>query len=478
MRKITLFYFLAFVLLPLGLLAQKQGYKIKIQFPAKKNAQFYLATYYGRANTVYKKDSVLLDAKGGGVLEKDTPITGGLYMLLEKSTNKHSEFVLNNGDELEIKSKTANFEHDMVVSGSEDNKIFAEYKTFLRDFDKETKAKEKKLAEAKDARDSSMARIMLQEQFDKLKAYRSQTSQMYPDAMLASVFQMLEEPDVPPGPHFKEDGTTVDSGFAYRYFKQHYWDAFPFSDDRVIYSPIYHEKIDKYFKKILVPNPDTIAAKGMWLLEKTAQSPELFKYTMWYINRFIWQSEIMGMQQAIIPIAEEYYNDRSTVFWLEKDEDYDKMMKKILVMKPSIVGNMAHNLPLENRQGQAVNLLEVPGDYLMVVFWAPDCGQCRKELPRIDSFFDASLKKRGDIKLVAIKTEGDSSVYDKFIADKGLEKNWTHLNDDKRQSNFRYWYDVEATPTLFMLNPERKIIGKRFNFEDAEKIIEFDKKNQ
>ncbi len=153
-------------------------------------------------------------------------------------------------------------------------------------------------------------------------------------------------------------------------------------------------------------------------------------------------------------------------------------MKKILVMRPSMIGNTGQNLLLKNREGKDVHLHDIPSDYLAMIFWAPDCGHCRKELPKIDSFYHEHKEDFEDIQLVAIKADGDSSLYDKFILEKNLEEGWLHLNDDDRRSNMRYYYDVETTPLIVLLNPERKIIAKKITFEDIFKIINRDKKSK
>ncbi len=457
-------------------LAQKTGYAIDLQIKSLANQKVYLAHYYGRGNTVYKTDSVSLNDKGAGKIAGKNSIVGGLYLILDTANGNFVEFVLNDGDQLKFRSKASDFRTDALVTGSQDNEDFNSYQQYLKNFDKEKITIEQKFNTAKNSEDSAAVQKEIYDHIKKLNKYRSTFYESHPESFVATMFGAIYEPEIPSETHYLEDGT-VDSNYNYRYYKKHYWDRFPFHDERIAYSPVYHPKLERYMEKMVLPSPDSVSKEALWLLDTTDAAPELFKYTLWFENSFIWSTKIMGLQEAIIPIAEKYYQDPTNTFWLDS-AGYEKMMKKIVVMRPSMLDNIGNNLKLENRQGETVMLHDISGDYLAVIFWEPDCGHCRKEVPKIDSIYKSAPDTYKEIQLVAIKGGGDSSVYDRFIAEKGLEEGWIHLNDDKRQSNFRYYYDVESYPTLIVLNPERRIIAKKFNFEDILNIIEIDKKKR
>lgn len=453
----------------------KKGYEIQIKIKnAKDQPTYYLAHYYGRALTVYKTDSVKLNSNGVGTLKSNEKIIGGLYLLLKKDNSAFAEFILNPGDKLKFTADNEDFTDGFEISGSEDNKIFLEYKEYLKGFEQDRNKILARLAQAKTAADSAKVTDALKDNYKVLNEYREKVYNMYPKSFVSKMFGAMYEPETP-SPSYKllPDGS-VDSAYGYYYVMKHYWDRFPFDDERVAYSPIYHDKIQRYFEKLVMPIADSVSQNALWLLDTTSSADELFRYTLWYVNSFIWTSKIMGVDAAIIPIAEKYYQDPKNVFWTDS-AGYEKMMKKILLMKPSQIGSIGQNLELKDRKGNKQMLHDIPAEYLVMVFWAPDCGHCRKEMPKIDSFYRAQENDFNGIQLVGIKTEGDSSLYETFIEENHLTDHWILLDDDLRKSNMRYFYDVETTPMIIILDEKRKIIAKKINFDDILNIINFDK---
>jgi hypothetical protein len=44
--------------------------------------------------------------------------------------------------------------------------------------------------------------------------------------------------------------------------------------------------------------------------------------------------------------------------------------------------------------------------------------------------------------------------------------------DPSNASFFRYYYDIFSTPTIYMLDKDKKIIAKRIGAETVEKILQ------
>ena len=63
----------------------------------------------------------------------------------------------------------------------------------------------------------------------------------------------------------------------------------------------------------------------------------------------------------------------------------------------------------------------------------------------------------------------------KFIKEHGLfNEGWTHAHDPKGGNQFRYMYNIESTPLILVLDPNKEIIAKRINIDDIKNLIEFD----
>ncbi len=56
----------------------------------------------------------------------------------------------------------------------------------------------------------------------------------------------------------KHPGGKYDSMYAYRYYKDHYWDGVNFYDDRLSKTTFFDGKIDKYFTQLVYPDADSV----------------------------------------------------------------------------------------------------------------------------------------------------------------------------------------------------------------------------
>src|ERR1043165_8299639 len=103
MKKLLLF----FVLLAgiAGAASAKDGYKITLKFTDMdlKDSLVYLAHYYGKPlPTIYKLDSGKFDKNNTAVIDSKEKLVGGIYILLLSDHKTFFEFLLENGDEMNI----------------------------------------------------------------------------------------------------------------------------------------------------------------------------------------------------------------------------------------------------------------------------------------------------------------------------------------------------------------------------------------
>jgi thiol-disulfide isomerase/thioredoxin len=156
----------------------------------------------------------------------------------------------------------------------------------------------------------------------------------------------------------------------------------------------------------------------------------------------------------------------------------------------NIVGEPAAELALLDKDDRPKNLYGIVSPYTLVVFWDPDCGHCREQVPLIDSLYKAGWNKKG-IKLVGVlvdtirtdqsKWPAVKAKWTEYINEHKLTE-WVHLyqpfvmrEEERRKNipNFRQNYDVYQTPTIYLLDKEKRIIAKKITPEQVQDFIEF-----
>lgn len=452
----------------------KDGYRIQVKFKGTTDSMVYLAHYYGKPlPTIYKTDSARIGKDGCVVLTSKEKTLGGIYMLLLSDMKTYFEFLLDNGDDMSITSDVTKLPEGITFKNSPVNDQFQGYVSFLKGFSERQQELDKQLKEAKNSADTTRVKEKMIAASKELINYRRDYIKKNPNSLLASIFGALEIPQVPEGDHFLPDGKK-DSLFAYNYYKSHYWDGFNFKDDRLVITPIYDQKLDEYMNKLVVPVEDSVIKESDMLLAKTRGQEELFKYTLWFLTRNAENSKIMGMDRVFVYLVENYYM-KGDASWLN-NEELGKYYDRAAKIAPNLIGRVAPEIKMIGLDGKEHALSDVKSKYTVVVFWDPTCGHCVKEIPALDSMYNAVLKDKG-VKVYAVRTEGEEKVWREFIEKNNL-KDWTNVYDPEHKSNYRSMYDVYSTPVIYLLDDKKIIRGKRLDHSNIIDVINMLEKKQ
>lgn len=446
----------------------RNGYRIQVKFTDVKDSIAYLAYYYGKAlPTIYKADSVKLDKNGVAVFKSDSTALGGIYMVLLSDKKTYFEFLLNNGDDFSVTATASKLPNGLVFKNSPENDRFQEYVKFLQGFGSRQQSLQSELSAAKSASDTETVRKKMVESGKELVEYRRKYVAQYPGTLLSAIFNALETPQVPESKHLLPDGS-VDSNFAYTYYKNHYWDKFDFTDDRLIHTPLFDAKLDEYMNKLVIPYPDSINKEGDMLLAKARGRKELFKYTLYWLARNAETSKIMGMDQSFMYFVENYYM-KGDAYWLDA-EALNKYIEAAQKIAPNVIGNVAPDIVMKDVNGKKARLYDVKAKYTVVLFWSPDCGHCVTEMPKIDSTYRAVLKNKG-VKMFAVRTEGTDQQWKDFIKKNNMDE-WTNVYDEDHTSDYRSKYNVYSTPIIYLLDEKKIIRGKKLDHTNILSVIE------
>ena len=117
-----------------------------------------------------------------------------------------------------------------------------------------------------------------------------------------------------------------------------------------------------------------------------------------------------------------------------------------------------------------VCLDNIESDYTILFIYDPDCGHCKKATPKLvdfEKFMDYGIS------VYAVSTtvhDSAQSQMARVYKSKGLEKFYNVAG----YSIIVAWnnYDLSATLAVFVLDAEKRIIGKRLGVEQIEQFIQ------
>lgn len=476
------------------LLVSSVGFSQKLRFKVEgvKDTTVFLTKYYG--SKLFYADTAEMK---GGIVEftPKADLKPGIVALLMPG-QKYFEVIYNKED-LYIETKGPDFVSNMKVKKSEENRIFVDYINYLTNQRKQANLISDK---RKNLKEGDAEYTKLGNQLDSISKlvvnYQLDMQKNHPTKLVSQIIKMSMDITIPDAP--KDANGKVDENFRYHYYRNHYWDNIDFKNDALTNTPDFGNKVDYYFgKTMLVQHPDTILSVAFPLIDKLDPKSEMYKYIVDYVTNTFAKSNIMGMDKVYVYMVNRYYcrtdeKGNSLAYWMKDKEKLDELCKENKVRMNLVQGVRPPNISL--RDTTDVNwkdFYSLKSDYTILYFWDPECGHCKKTTPKLQTLYEKKFKARNvEIFAVGKATAEDFEKWKKFIRDNKLEfinvgltkKLYEEATADPRQFvpkyttleslNYHDTYDIFATPRIFVLDKDKKIVAKQLTISQLEDFID------
>ncbi|MFN4124032.1 MAG: thioredoxin-like domain-containing protein [Flavobacteriales bacterium] len=450
------------------LMAQKSGYEVKVNIKGLSDTYIKLAYYFG--DKQYVKDSARVDAKGNAVFKGAESLPGGIYLAVLPNLS-YVEFIIDKEQLLQIESDTADLIKNLKIKGSRENEIFVNYIKFASAKGKEMESLRKQIeAQAGDKQKVDGLKQKQMQIDEEMKSYKRSIINQHRGTYVSKVLLASYDPEAPDAPLLPNG--KVDSLFAFHYIKKHYLDSIDLKDDRLLRTPVLGIKIKNYIERITPQIPDSINKAADELISRLDPKSEIFKYTVYYITNTYERSKIMGMDAVFVHMATNYYlTDKA--YWVE-DHQKEKIRERVNNLKDNLIGKTAVNLKLFTPEFHQTELHKINKEYTIVYFWDPSCGHCKKVTPKLLDFYNQK-KDVYDLEVFAVYSEADTAEWLGYLRNNPM--GWVNAADLLWRTNFKQHYDIYATPVIYVLDRQKKIIAKRLDVEQLDDFLKNYSKN-
>jgi peroxiredoxin len=454
-----------------------QGYKVTLETPDYNSGLTYLTYYYGKSMNI--QDSAIVNSKGMAIFQGEEKLIPGVYSIVFPGKNKLYDFLVDKGQDITIKADTSDLIYKTEVAGSPENILFQQYQKYVASkgifLQKEIEA----YKNSKNKEDSAFHEKKYKELNDELNEYRDKMIKEHPESMLAALLTSMKEPKV----LNSHPVTRQDSLNNYNYYKKHYWDGITFMDDRIIRTPFFLPRVEQYFRNVVSPVPDSIIKESDYLLLLARSSPEMYKFLLnWLTDEYI-NPRYMGQDAVFVHLFEKYHS-KGVSSWLN-EKQLTTISNRAYMLMSNLIGEQAANLEMVDSTGKNMPLYNIKSDYIVICFWDPTCGHCRVQVPHLDSIYNAKWKKEG-VKIYGVLTETkDKDQWVRFIKEHNMG-NWVNVYETDaqrkiveaaKQPSYKQLYDVIQTPTLYLLDKDKKIIAKKLTVDQINDLLQVKIKN-
>jgi len=453
-----------------------QNLEIDIKLENVSDSSAYLAHYLdGR---IFADDTTKL-VNGVGLFHKDTLLDQGIYVVYLPS-QKYFDLLIGNDQEFSIHSDSKEFVNNLKISGSKESEAFADFQKFMK---AKTENSKKLQEEYKDKTDDEKAMTEYKELFKKadieVKAFIRSLNERFPAPSFVSAFANFtlspETPDF--SKSIAADFPDRDKEIKLRNYlwtKDNYFSNLDPADDRYLRTPLLKNKLSFFFEKILIQQRDSIVKESMKLIEQARPNKKCFQYYTQYALNYAIKSKIMGVDAAFVDLARRYYLSGQAT-WADSTL-MANIKERVIKLQYNLLDMKAQDLALETIDGEFVKLHEIDANYTVLYFFETDCGHCKKVTPRLKPEILDAYKDLG-IQILAIYTQQDKGAWQKYIEDNQLF-DLVNCYDPQYHSNFRIFYDVYSTPTIYLLDKDKKIIAKRLDIENLKGFLDHERKRK
>ena len=250
------------------------------------------------------------------------------------------------------------------------------------------------------------------------------------------------------------------------YLKSHSLDNVDFNNALLINSDVFTNKSIEYL--IYYRNPQ---------LPKELLEKEFIKAVDTLLNK-------AKINQLVYQHITEYLLDGFKKFGFDKIIDYiidnyviaddlcldeeteNSIQKRIDQSKLLTIGTKAPNFNSTDNEGNVIDLSKIKAEKILLVFYSTQCPHCRTLLPKLSTL----KKERKNLKIIALSLDYNKNEWIEFLDENKIDL--ININDSKGwEGEFAKRFYIYATPTMFLIDSEKKIIGKPITFLELIKLI-------
>ncbi len=441
-----------------------QGFRLEVELKTAAGKEVTLANHY--LGNIYVKDTVLLDNHGKGIFLADSLLPQGLYKIYLDEKN-HFDFLL--GEDQQFMLKNNSFHSESIeISEAEESEAFVEYTRFLKNLQLRNTDIRKQIETAADQERQNLQNE-LSGLTSQLHRYWEKLTGELPGSFLAKFVRANYVPplDIAALPEEIQQNDSLLLITRFYHQQKHFWDNFDYTDERFLYTPFFKQKLETWFTKVLYQNYDSVKIPVINFIEEVKPHKRIFQFvTSYFLNSSI-NSNIMGMDALFVDIARKYYLS-GEAFWAT-EESLEKIRENVLFAENNLIGKTARDLTLEGFDGEFYNLHQIPAKYTLVVFYEPNCSHCGVFVPELYTDVYQPFKDKG-LEVFAIYSMDNKEEWREFL-EKHQLFNWINVWDEHHVSRFKILYDGRKTPGLYLLDENKKIIGKKMTVDQVKQFM-------
>ena len=233
-----------------------------------------------------------------------------------------------------------------------------------------------------------------------------------------------------------------------QYIIDHYFDDMSLSDVRILNTRLLKNKLDDYFNNYLSKqSTDVILQKIDYLINRTTAGyrdiPQdlidhnVRDYILWYLYSKYFDNDIIYTHLSDVYFSKLEINNLT-------ENIRKEIVKRADILRKITIGRLAPTFTYINDEGKQIDLSEIDSKNTILFFHKPDCQKCIRE----KRILGLVKNRQKDLTILHINIS---------------EENYHNVSQD-----IAVQYDIKTTPTIYILDKDKRIIAKNIKAEEIE----------
>jgi thiol-disulfide isomerase/thioredoxin len=255
------------------------------------------------------------------------------------------------------------------------------------------------------------------------------------------------------------------------YLVTHFWDKFNFSDTMYCHAPDITEQAFVDFIALFPHASSSKISEGVnKLLDAAEVENVMYTYFCSKAEHYLYNPNSPIRNDAyFIPFLEHIVNSSKVM-----DVHKIRPRHQLTLAYRNRIGFKAEDFTYTLASGKTGNLYGVSAKYVLLMFYNPDCVECRHtmEMLKNSTALTAGISS-GKVKVVAVYPDENLEAWQRHVKD--VPSAWINGYDKSLAVKNNEIYDLKAIPTLYLLDKDKKVILKDTSTADIHEYLE---KNQ
>ena len=424
-RRILLIFFLTFA--PIALISQV---KIRVEIENLEDSLFYLLKY--KSDKTYTIIDTTFVPNQKKVFKNKTNYPEGIYLLADSKQNPIFEILLGKDQKFSIMVGDLMRNDTYIIKGSKETSDYFDIYAKTNYNKLYIKALESEIEYFPDnARKIDSIKLNHNEYLESIKIKDR-------NSFLKTYIGYNKEIIVPQEYKNKSEQYIID----------HYFDDKSLSDVRILNTRLLKNKLDDYFNNYLSKqSTNVILQKIDYLINRTTAGyrdiPQnlldhnVRDYILWYLYSKYFDNDLIYIHLSDVYFSKLEINNLT-------ENIRNEIVKRADILREITIGHLAPTFTYIDDEGNQIDLSEIDSKNTILFFYKPDCQKCIRE----KRILGLLKNRQKDLTILYININ---------------EENYHNVSQD-----IAVQYDIKTTPTIYILDKDKRIIAKNIKAEDIE----------